>query len=221
MRGTINAIVGIVALVVAFVFISPPVGSTDSVVSVLQFGGGQWHEIGSGSASGNGYVVTAAHVVSDRPAIGDHWLVKAVDGRRLKARVVAYDKERDIAILELAGHPDVPTAPLLCEDAPVGTGITARGYPLGFGLVTTFGHLARGDTGALGTLGPYGQSSPWPNFFLLDVMISYGNSGGPVYDQNGRVVAFIVGLLSSPYNFTIAVPARVACELIASLTLAT
>jgi len=156
-------------------------------------------------------------------------------GRR--ARVVATDRVRDLALLRIEGAP--LAALTLAEPGSVreGTEIALMGYPiggtLGFAMVTHRGIVASITTAAL----PAATASNLDprallrlregNFELLqlDATAYPGNSGGPVFETaTGRVVGVVnmvlvkagrESALSAPTGISYAVPVAALRALIA------
>jgi len=93
----------------------------NSVVRVRGFACGLGIE-GSGWVAGRGLVVTSAHVVAgvDAPRVDRN------DGDLLAARVVAFDKTNDVAVLRVPG---LAARPLPLADATEGTPGGLLGYP--------------------------------------------------------------------------------------------
>lgn len=131
-----------------------------------------------------GYVVTNAHVVR-RPRVA----VCRSDGERLEARLVARDRDVDLAVLRL-DRDDLPTATLAhVAAARVGTLVVAVGHPLGVrgaltaGIIHAIAPITRGGT-------------PWIH---ADLRLAPGNSGGPLADVSGAIIginAMVVGGLA-------------------------
>jgi len=128
--------------------------------------------LGSGVLWPRGHVVTSAHVVGT-PRVA----IRLMDGVRLAARIVARDREADLALLEVGGTGLAP-ATLATTPARVGSLVVAVGHPLGVrGAVTT------GIVHAMAPIVPGGV--PWIH---ADVRLAPGNSGGPLADVSGAVV---------------------------------
>ena len=140
-------------------------------------------------------VITNAHVVPS--ARGSGFLVESVTGRVANARVVARDRELDLALLALSEPPDEWPAPASIGDARAlrpGEIIVAFGHPLGVD-----GAISVGVLHAV----PNGDES----LVRADVRLAPGNSGGPLAMLDGTVVGvncMIAGGLG------IAIPAQVA-----------
>jgi serine protease Do len=111
------------------------------------------------------------------------------DGTVLPAKVIGRDPRTDIAVLRVnAGHP-LPFIQLgNSADVRVGQWVVAMGNPFGLeGTVTAGIVSARGrDIGS----GPYDQ------FIQIDAPINRGNSGGPLFTQDGKVVGVNTAILS-------------------------
>ena len=217
----VAAIFGIAALLSGVISVAgnfkPRPG--DSVVSFLYY---SEHcpsgcQIGAGTFV-NGYVLTAAHVVSKPTTrdgeIGDIWPIQDNAGHLRYARIVKLDTKHDLAILKLVRGDPVPSATLQCEAAYIGQHLTVHGFPIGFGLVITEGKIIRLEDGK----NPWPYGDYWPIEYLFDAFVTHGNSGGPAFGDDGRIVGVVVGITLDPYTngpigLNIMVPAHVACDL--------
>ncbi len=156
-------------------------------------------QYGTGFWIAPGYLVTAAHVVRDSYA-GYGEVVIYKGSWRCNARVVALlpSSQGDIAILETEGHKMNPGAhifPLLRITSETleklkGKPVYVLGFP--FELVSMYAYdLARASMEprvARGTFAWYGESRELLEFAALT---DAGNSGGPVVDEDGRVVGAV------------------------------
>lgn len=153
-----------------------------------------------------------------------------------RARVVATDRARDLALLRIEGPPLTPLPLQEGEMAKEGQSIAVLGFPiggtLGFALVTHRGIIASVTTAALPAATAQ-QLDPRAlvrlregNFdiYQLDATAYPGNSGGPVVDvDSGRVLAVInmvlikagrESALSNPTGISYAIPVRHLVELV-------
>jgi len=168
-----------------------------SVVQVRSSGRG----IGAGVLwPGDGLVLTNHHVISGRRRRGNI-RVALHDGRTLDADVVKSGRRLDLALLRLEGdHGDLPPAPVGDSDAlRVGELVYAIGHPWG-----RVGAVSAGIVGGVGEVRGQGRSSS-TRYVRSDVALAPGNSGGPLLNARGEVVAInamIFGLmaLSIPSN---------------------
>jgi serine protease Do len=168
-----------------------------SVVQVRSSGRG----IGAGVIwPGDGLVLTNHHVISGRRRRGNI-RVALHDGRTLDADVMKSDRSLDLALLGLEGdHGDLPAALVGDSDAlRVGELVYAIGHPWG-----SVGAVSAGIVGGVGELRGPGRGSS-ARYVRSDVALAPGNSGGPLLNARGEVVAInamIFGLmaLSIPSN---------------------
>ena len=133
-----------------------------------------------------GIVVTNNHVVKDARSV----IVMLDDGTELVAKVIGRDARTDLAVLKVdAGGKALPYIQL-GDSAAVRPGewVVAMGNPFGLGGTVTAGIVsAKGrDIGS----GPYDQ------FIQIDAPINQGNSGGPLFNQEGKVVGVNSAILS-------------------------
>jgi serine protease Do len=149
---------------------------------------------------GDGLILTNHHVISGRRRRGDI-RVALHDGRTLDADVVKSGRNLDLALLRLEGdHGDLPAATVGDSDAlRVGELVYAIGHPWG-----SVGAVSAGIVGGVGELRGPGRGSS-ARYVRSDVALAPGNSGGPLLNARGEVVAInamIFGLmaLSIPSN---------------------
>jgi serine protease Do len=127
--------------------------------------------------SPDGLVLTAAHVVRSMPALR----VRLQDGARLDAALVRLDPEADVALLRVQRPGG--TSCLTVRPSAVATGeeVYAVGAPLDQSLAFS---LTRGIVS--GTRQVRGAT-----LLQTDASVNAGNSGGPLVDDAGRVVAIV------------------------------
>jgi serine protease Do len=133
----------------------------------------------------NGTIVTNNHVVKDAKSVS----VTLDDGTSLPAKVVGTDPRTDIAVLKVDAHKQLPYIQLgNSETVKPGQWVVAMGNPFGLGGTVTAGIVsAQGrDIGD----GPYDQ------FIQIDAPINQGNSGGPLFTQDGKVIGMNTAILS-------------------------
>jgi serine protease Do len=150
--------------------------------------------------SADGYIVTNNHVVDDATEIS----VTLKDQRELKARVVGRDEATDLAVLKVEGR-NFPYVSFSNAATPrVGDWVIAVGNPFGLG-----------GTATAGIVSAHGRDigSTFVDYIQIDAPINRGNSGGPTFDAQGRVIGVNTAIFSpSGGNVGIgfAVPAEVA-----------
>jgi S1-C subfamily serine protease len=134
---------------------------------------------GSGFVAADDTVVTNAHVVAGERRTA----VETDDGRRLDATIVAFDPDRDLAILRVR---DLDVTPLERATAHVGDTGAVYGHPGGGELRAAPARVAEVVT-ARGT-DIYRSGRIDRSVFVLAAGLAPGDSGGPLVDQRGRVV---------------------------------
>jgi S1-C subfamily serine protease len=140
--------------------------------------------VGSGWVLSPGRVVTNAHVVAGADTVR----VRVRDtGRERDARVVAFDPRRDVAVLDVPGL----DAGRLTQGAPLDSGDAAvvAGFPGDDGLWVGAARV-RGTLTARGE-DIYGRTGVVREIYSLRAQVRRGASGGPVLDQQGRVVGMV------------------------------
>jgi serine protease Do len=133
----------------------------------------------------NGTIVTNNHVVKDARSVS----VTLSDGTTLPAHIVGRDPRTDLAVLKVDAKKPLPYIQLGdSAKVRVGEWVVAMGNPFGLGGTVTAGIVsAKGrDIGE----GPYDQ------FIQIDAPINQGNSGGPLFTQDGKVVGVNSAILS-------------------------
>ena len=133
----------------------------------------------------DGTVVTNNHVVKDAKSVS----VTLSDGTQLPAKVIGRDARTDLAVLKInAGRP--LSFIELGDSAKVRAGewVVAMGNPFGLGGTVTAGIVSASgrDIG----------SGPYDNFIQIDAPINQGNSGGPLFTQDGHVVGVNSAIIS-------------------------
>jgi serine protease Do len=168
------------------------------------------HALGSGFiVDSKGHVVTNDHVVKDATDI----VVTLADGRKLPAKVVGVDPKTDLAVLQVKSDTPLPHLALGDSDAArVGDWVVAVGNPFGLGGTVTAGILsARGRQIGEG---------PYDDFLQIDAPINRGNSGGPLFAQDGTVIGVNTAIFSpsgGSVGIGFAIPSSVVKQVVGQL----
>ncbi|WP_174020386.1 S1C family serine protease [Agrobacterium fabrum] len=188
----------------AYALLPPPASAaTESATVKIQVNDGH----GSGVHIGNGFIVTAAHVVGDAKDVQ----VKAKGGEFRKADVLWINKAHDIALLRTS--PDgMGSAHMSCVAAKAGSPIVAYGNPLAIEFVAAYGKIA----------GEARTTGPWKSVYVTDITTVMGASGGPVFAENGDLIGITVGVMTAQIGFSgslagygFVVPSSEVCGLLA------
>lgn len=124
--------------------------------------------------SESGLILTNHHVVGDAARVR----VELADGRKLVARVLVRDADVDVALLAVEGE-GLTALPLSLALPGVGEEVYAIGAP----LETAFtGTVTKGIVSAI-------RAVDTRTVIQADVDVQQGNSGGPLTDAAGNVVA--------------------------------
>lgn len=161
--------------------------------------------LGSGFiVSGDGYILTNAHVVD----AADEITVRLTDKREFKAKVIGADKRTDVALIKIDSS-NLPTVRLGDPNQlKVGEWVIAIGSPFGFDNSVTAGIVS-----AKGRSLP--QESYVP-FIQTDVAVNPGNSGGPLFNMRGEVVGINSQIYSRSGGYmglSFAIPIDVAMDI--------
>jgi serine protease Do len=135
--------------------------------------------------SADGTIVTNNHVVKGARTLS----VTLDDGSVMPAKVIGTDPRTDIAVLKVDSPHPLPFIQLgNSRDVKAGEWVVAMGNPFGLGGTVTAGIVSAvsRDIGA----GPYDQ------FIQVDAPINQGNSGGPLFTQDGKVIGMNTAILS-------------------------
>jgi S1-C subfamily serine protease len=138
--------------------------------------------LGSGFVLPGNVVVTNRHVIEEPRAIS----VNTWDGRSIDAEISGIAVDSDLAVLQLVGDLDLPVAELRTDPVEPGEVIIAVGYPEGGPATVTTGEVVSLVEGEL-----LGEAA---DVIRVDAPIRQGNSGGPLLDEQGRVVGVVFAL---------------------------
>ncbi len=174
----------------------------DSIVRVKGTAPGCQRRIeGSGFVFAPHRVITNAHVVA---GIRQGPEVSTPSGVRLRARVVLYDPERDVAILYVPGL-GVPSLHFAGQ-ATTGDNAVVAGYPLDSPTLTTV--AARiGGTEAASSPDIYQTTTVTREIYSIRAVVKPGNSGGPLLAPSGRVYGVVFAAAVSTQNIGYALTA--------------
>ena len=139
---------------------------------------------GTGFALNKGYLVTNWHVAEGAQTIYIYG-VRGDFTKKYIADVIAKDKITDIAILRISGNgfPGFGTVPykIRTSTAEVAEEVFALGYP----LTEIMGDEVKYTDGKISALSGFDGNV---SMYQISAPIQNGNSGGPVFDDNGNVI---------------------------------
>ncbi len=151
-------------------------GTAESCAKVLE---------GTGFVFADRRVMTNAHVVG---GVDDPTVQIGGEGRKYDAKVVLYDWERDIAVLDV---PDMkaPALKFAAEDASSGDGAIVAGFPEN-GAYDVRAARVRGRITASGA-DIYHRGTVRRDVYSLYANVRQGNSGGPLLSTDGTVYGVV------------------------------
>lgn len=159
--------------------------------------------------SADGYIVTNNHVVEG----ADRIEVTLTDGSTMAAKIIGRDPKTDLALIKVDADQPQPYVELTDSGAArVGDWVLAVGNPFGLG-----GSV---NAGIISARGRDIQSGPYDDYLQIDAPINRGNSGGPLFDNRGRVIGVNTAIFSpSGGNIGIgfAIPAETVADVVNQL----
>ena len=162
-------------------------------LSVRDAKGESW--TGSGFVVDDGQIATNYHVI-DNMLVGGARLVGKEEIYPIEA-ILAGDKERDLAVIKVAGI-DAPTLPLGDSDTvEVMDTIYVAGNPQGWEGTVVPGNIS--------AIRQFEDRVPL-KFFQMTAPISQGSSGGPVVNEKGEVVGISFATHLDGQNLNFAIP---------------
>lgn len=165
---------------------------------------------GSGWVAAPNLVVTNAHVVEDASYVA----VQPQGGwRPLSAEVALSDQEADVAVLRVE---DLNLRPLPVAEASAGEPVAALGYPGGGSFEASAGRV--GPTAIAPATNPSTGVVYSRPVTGLRAEVMPGNSGGPVIDARGRVVATVFGEAARGTDIAYAIPSSATEERVRQAT---
>ena len=133
----------------------------------------------------SGLVVTNNHVIEGADEIS----VILQDNTTLKAEVVGRDETGDLALLKVKADKPLPTVEFGdFNTARVGDWVLAIGNPFGLGGTVTAGIVSARSRDI--------RQGPYDDFIQTDAAINRGNSGGPLFNMDGKVIGINTAIFS-------------------------
>lgn len=147
--------------------------------------------LGSGFAVGKDCIVTNAHVVENT----DEVIVKSYSGEEYCAFVIGIDKEKDIAVLGVEGVEFSYLVLAADSEINIGEDIYAVGAPKSMEYTLTKGVISAQNREIGGN-----------KYLQIDAAINEGNSGGPLLNDDGKVLGINTLKMSDSEGIGLAIP---------------
>jgi serine protease Do len=157
--------------------------------------------------SPDGLVVTNFHVIEGATSVKVH-----LGDRDYPAEVKGHDKATDIALLKIDAGRNLRYLELGNSDQiRVGDWVMAIGNPLNLDKTVTTGVVSAKDR-SIGI-----SDASFENFIQTDAAINFGNSGGPLVNMRGEVIAIATAINWGAENIGFAVPVNTLKEILPQL----
>jgi S1-C subfamily serine protease len=152
---------------------------------------------------GSGYVMTAAHVAVKT---GNTVTVRAANGRTYTGRVVGIRPDNDMALIKLKSFSGRAVTPAASSCVSRGDSVFSLGKPEEQGDTARVGSVEAQRFGRPVQYGRFG----YPDAMVLRMNTRRGESGGPLFNQNGELAGMVVSTLADgtgrPLNLAHAIP---------------
>ena len=157
----------------------------------------QSYSSGTAFALKNGYFITNYHVYGERK----YALAKGLNNDIYHAYYVAGDEANDLAIFQIRDSKFKGFGNITYNIAKQTAEIGEEVWTIGFPLTSVLGDEAKYTKGEISALsGTSGDGSNIKTndtrFYQITTPITYGNSGGPLFDEAGN----LIGITSSGWN---------------------
>ena len=156
--------------------------------------------LGTGFAISDDEVLTARHLVMGAEQVQ----LRDATGRIWSARVLGTDARTDLALLKVIDGNLTPASLGQSRSLRVGAEVAAIGNPFGLGHSLSTGVVAHLDRRL-----EQSADGPRVDFVQLSIPLNPGNSGGPVFDTQGQVVAVLAGTHTQGQGIAFGVPVEV------------
>lgn len=194
-------------------------GDPEPPTSLFEFferqqGGPQRPRGGAGSGffiDVEGYLVTNEHVV----AAGDLYSVVLSDGQEIEADLLGVDEATDLALLKIDPEGLNLTAVEWADSDAIRVGdwVLAVGNPLNVGITVTHGIVSAVNRDVQ-------EGNPFDQSIQTDAAINSGNSGGPSFNLDGKVIG-VNQLIRTPTGGSVGlgfmIPSNLARDIIGQI----
>ena len=177
------------------------------------------------AASGTGFAVTrSGHIVTNHHVINGCNDVKVhYEGKIIPATVLSKDPQNDLAVLK-ANFKPAAVLPLSKKNPSLMEDVFVAGFPFGKSISSSV-KITKGIISSLTGIGDNYSN------IQIDAALQPGNSGGPIFDEKGNVVAVAVAKLDLknvieqfgviPENTNFGIKANIVSNLLASNSITT
>jgi S1-C subfamily serine protease len=151
--------------------------------------------VGTGVLVDERHVVTVAHVVA-----GSDEIYVETETEAGKAVAIGFDEERDLALLRTDAPIGSEYLPLGDYEYQTGDPISIIGFPLGLEASLVIGVISNDEVRF--------DDLPLSRFVQVDAPLNPGNSGGPVFNDDGDVIGLVDWKFSDAEGLSFAISTR-------------
>ena len=165
-----------------------------------------------------GHILTNYHVIAGgNHGVANRGIQVALSNKKTyTAKVVGFDKEHDVALLQISAPDLQPVTLANSTDLAVGQEVLAIGNPFGLN-----GTMTRGIISSIRSI-KTGDGAPIEDAIQTDAAINPGNSGGPLLNSHGEVIGINTMIASNgaeqSSGIGFAIPINTAKAVLADLT---
>jgi len=167
---------------------------------------------GNGSGfliNASGYLATNYHVIE-----GATEIFTEIDGTDYKCKLIAIDKENDLAIIKVIDKNSFPVySSINSNNTETGSEIFVLGFPYAISLLGNEIKLTDGKISS--QTGFQGQSKT----YQISAPIQPGNSGGPLFNSEGDIIGIVSSKFTAGENVGYAIKSKYLLDLLAKNTI--
>ena len=142
---------------------------------------------GTGFAIADGYIATNYHIAHGAKTIRIRGICGEVD-KAYKGFVVSSDKEHDISIIKIVDKDYVPFGNIPYTIGKANVDVGDNIFVLGYPMTQTMGEELKVTNGVISAASGYkGDIS----MYQISAAVQPGNSGGPLFNEDGAVIGII------------------------------
>ncbi len=178
--------------------------------------------------SGDGYIVTNNHVVSDQKGgVAEEITVTLHNKKTYKARLIGKDASSDLAVLKIDGEEFPYLIYGNSDNVKLGQWVLAIGYPLTLETTVTAGIVsAKGRTIGINerqmspSISGTANVSAVESFIQTDAAVNQGNSGGALINVTGELIGINSAILApngTYAGYSFAIPVNIAKKIVNDL----
>ncbi|MGB6067109.1 MAG: trypsin-like peptidase domain-containing protein [Desulfomonilaceae bacterium] len=153
--------------------------------------------------SSNGLIITNEHVLRN----GSQIEIELLNGQRYVAKVLHKNSKNDLALLKIDASNLQPVTLGDSDAVELGEWVVGIGNPYGIGQSLMIGIVSAQKRTIPG--------SGYPPLIQIDAAMNLGNSGGPLFNLDGKVIGINTILLWKSQGIGFATPINIAREFLA------